>query len=614
MMTKKTIVLLLCLLLTAGAAAACSNGNTGNTTSGSTSTTSSASQSTDTASDTSQTSGDTTSDASIQTSTNTETSADTEMFTDSDTKDVTSESAHAEITLSGTSATISDSTRGSFADGVLTITSKGIYRVTGSSEDVTIQISDDTESGNIYLVLDNVTMSHTSNACIYVKACDKLIVQTVGNCSLTYQSSDTSAKVDGAIYAKDDVTINGSGTLAVTSNLHGIVVKDDLKVTNTTLTVQADEIGIQAGKSLRISGGTLDVTAGHDGVQLSDSDNDSIFYYENATMNITSGYDGISVKGDDDTKDFTGYVTLKGGELRVTTASGEGASQSKNSSTSQKGIKTDGNITITDTALTVSAADDGLHSNANIVIQSGTVIVSSSDDGITASGDLTINGGTVQVLQSYEGLEATNVTINDGNVSVKASDDGINCAGGSDTTSNDDRPNPWSTSTDATLAINGGEVYVDASGDGLDSNGSIYITGGTTIVEGPTNSGNGALDKGDSNGCVASITGGTVLAIGTSDMAVNFDSGTQCSALVSLSGQAGTTITVDDGSGFSFTTSKSFACAVYSSPSLSQGNTYTMTAGDSTAALDFTSSLYYSTVSGGMGGMGGMGGGPGGMR
>ena len=228
--------------------------------------------------------------------------------------------------------------------------------------------------------------------------------------------------------------------------------------------------------------------------------------------------------------------------------------------------------------MTVSAADDAIHGNANIVIESGAVVVSSSDDGITASGDFTINGGTVNVLQSYEGLEAANITINDGNISVTASDDGLNCAGGSDTSSQDDRP--WGGNTDATLTINGGNVYVNASGDGLDSNGSIYITGGT------------------------------VLAIGTSDMAVNFDTGTQCSALVSLSGNAGDTITVDDGSGFSFTTSKNFACAVYSSPSLTQGNTYTMTAGSNTAALDFTSSLYYSTVQG----MGGRGGFPGGMR
>ena len=96
-------------------------------------------------------------------------------------------------------------------------------------------------------------------------------------------------------------------------------------------------------------------------------------------------------------------------------------------------------------------------------------------------------------------------------------------------------------------------------------------------------------------------------------MAINFDSGTQCSALVNLSGQAGTTITVDDGSGFEFTTSKGFQSVVYSSPDMNQGSTYTISAGNATASMNFSSSLYYSEMAG-MGGMGGPGGGMGGPR
>ena len=220
--------------------------------------------------------------------------------------------------------------------------------------------------------------------------------------------------------------------------------------------------------------------------------------------------------------------------------------------------------------------------------------MSTSDDGITASKDIVINEGTVSITKSYEGIEAANITINGGNVSVTSSDDGINTSGGSDTSSSDD--NPWGTSTDASLNINGGNIYVNSSGDGLDSNGSIYITGGTVIIEGPTDDGNGSIDKGDGNGCTASITGGTVLAIGSSGMAVNFDSGSQCSALVSLSGDSGTEIKVDDGSDFSYTASKKFECVVYSSASMAQGKTYTISAGSSSAEADFSSSLYYSNV------------------
>lgn len=606
-MLKKCAAIFMALVIAAFSMAACSETGTENSNSSSTSSSaSSSSYEKDSSSDNDASdNGDTSeSNDSSDTSSSDENSSTADMFADGDYKDVTSEEANATITLSGSTGTISDTSRGSSGSEV-TITSKGIYRVTGSSEDVSIVINDSTKSGNIYLILDNVSMTNSSTACINVESCDKLIIQCVGENTLTYTNTSSDEKIDGAIYAKDDVTINGSGKLNITSSLHGIVCKEDLKITDSELTINAESIGIQAKDSVRIGGGKISVTAGHDGIQVENKTSDSYFYFEEAELTVNAGYDGIAVTSESDSDSFTGYVFLNSGIVNVT--AGGGSDNSKDSSTSQKGIKCGGDITIAGTNVTISSADDSVHSNGNIVVNSGTVEVSSSDDGMSADGDLTINGGTVNVTKSYEGLEAKNVTINDGDVSVVSSDDGINCAGGSDTSS--DEVGPWgSASTDATLTINGGNVYVNASGDGLDSNGSIYITGGMIIVEGPTDNGNGALDKGDSSDCVASITGGTVLAIGTTGMAVNFDTGTQCSALVTLSGSSGTEISVDDGSGFTYTATKAFGCAVYSSPSLSQGNSYTITAGSSSASMDFSSSLYYTDVAGGMGGMGGRGG------
>lgn len=579
-MLRKTTAIFVSLLLSVCCLTACSGGSSETSSDSSGSSQSKASQ-------TSQSSQ---SSQSSQASS----ALSSDMFADSDTKDVTGENIDAEITLVGNSGTISDTTRGSSGSEV-TITSKGVYKVTGSSENVSIKINDTTKSGNIYLILDGVTMNNTEGSCINVENCDKLIIQCSGQNALTYNPSDSSTKEDGAVYSKDDLTINGSGALNITSSLHGIVCKNDLRITNSNMSVFAESIGIKAGDSLRMGGGKTSVTSGHDGIQLENDDNSSFFYFENSELSVTSGYDGISVKAGDDNADFTGYVTLSGGTVNITTASGSGSSSSKDSNTSQKGIKTDGVINIADTVLNVSAADDAIHGNSSIVISSGTLELSSSDDGITASDKLTIDGGTVKVTKSYEGLEGKDIVINGGDVSVVSSDDGINTSGGSDSTQKND--DPWSsTSSDASLTINGGNIYVNANGDGLDSNGSIYVTGGTVIVEGPSGSGNGALDKGDGTGCVLSITGGTVLAIGSTDMAVNFDSGTQCSALVTLSGEAGTNITVDDGSDLSFTATKSFGCAVYSSPKMTQGNSYIITAGTATAKMDFSSGLYYSDV------------------
>jgi|GEM_PF-1054820 len=526
-----------------------------------------------------------------------------EYFADGDFKNVSKEDADATITLSGSEGIISDTTLGSSGENV-TVTAKGVYAVSGTSDGVSIVVCDETESGNIYLLLDGVSMTNSSAPCIYVEKADKVIIRAIGENSLAYTAS--SAELDGAIYAADDITLNGDGSLDIASSLHGIVGKDDVKVAGSTLNIDASSIGIKANDSVRVGGGTATIDSGHDGIQVSNSNGDPYFYMENGTLTINAGYDGIDVGTD--AAEVSSFVLLAGGILDITSG---GGSDSSKSDTSQKGIKCDGTITNEGAALNVSSADDAVHSSTDVSISGGTSSLSSSDDGIHADNALSISGGTVVVSKSYEGLEAYEVTISGGDVSIASSDDGINAAGGSDSSSTESIPTFWGeSSSTGTLTISGGNLYVNAQGDGLDSNGSLYVTGGTVIVEGPTGSDNGALDIGE-NGCVASITGGTVLAIGSSGMAVNFNDGSVCSALVSLSGSAGDTITVDDGSGFSFTTSKSFECAVYASENMQSGSTYTISTETSEAVIDFSSSLYYSTVSS-MGG--GMGSAPGGMR
>ena len=244
-MKKKAAAILLtaCLVISA---AAC--GNTGNNTSaadntGGTSHSTAAGQ---------ETKANETASGTEAASSAESTVTENDYFSNSDLKDVTTETPNAEITLSGSAGTISDTTRGSSGETV-TITSKGIYHVTGSSEDVTILINDETESGNIYLILDGVSMTNSSAPCILVEAADKVIIQLAGENNLTYTAS--SADEDGAIYAKDDVTINGTGSLTIASALHGIVCKDDVKITGAVVTITAGSIGIKAGDSVRIGGG-----------------------------------------------------------------------------------------------------------------------------------------------------------------------------------------------------------------------------------------------------------------------------------------------------------------------------------------------------------------------
>ena len=448
-------------------------------------------------------------------------------FSDSDYKDVSSGTCDAVIALSGSTGTISDTSRGSSGPEV-TVTSKGVYRVNGSSQNVTITINDAAESGNVYLILDNVVMTNSSAPCINVEAADKVIVFSTGVNTLSCTSSDKEA----VIYAKDDITFGGNGSLTIRSAQHGIIGKDDVKLTGSDIAINSDLIGIKVNESFRMGGGKLSITAGRDGIQVGNSAGNGFFYLETGILSITSAYDGVSLTSGSESTN--GYVLFAGGTANIT--AGGGHDSPKDPNVSQKGVKSAGTVSVKGTALTISSADDAINSSGNVYISKGNVLLDSSDDGIHADNSLTVSGGT---------------------------------------------------------------LHVNANGDGLDSNGSIFIKGGMVIVEGPADNEHGTIDAGNGEGCVASITGGTVLALGSAETAINFNSGTQCSALVSISGPEGTTITADDGSGFTWSAAKSFECAVYSSPYMTQGNTYTLTAGSVSVTMDFASDLYYSNVESG---------------
>ena len=160
--------------------------------------------------------------------------------------------------------------------------------------------------------------------------------------------------------------------------------------------------------------------------------------------------------------------------------------------------------------------------------------------------------------------------------------------------------------TNAYIKITGGTLYVDAVGDGLDSNGSLFISGGMVYITGPVSDGDGAIDyNGD-----GIITDGTVIAVGSSGMAQGFgDSSTQCSVLHNLTAQqeAGTVITLKDKEGnelISFTPEKKYSSVVISSPKLQTGSTYTLTAGSEQAELTLESIVTSNAVrEGGRGSM-----------
>ena len=267
------------------------------------------------------------------------------------------------------------------------------------------------------------------------------------------------------------------------------------------------------------------------------------------------------------------------------------ATTSEDDSVSTKGIKAVNVVQIEGGTFTIDSNDDALHSNGNVTVNGGKLTINTGDDGIHADADVVMTAGTVRIEKSYEGIEGINVTIKDGDIYVKASDDGININGGSSdfgqfgfnpTQTTETVETEQETNGDESLLlIEGGYVYVNADGDGLDSNSNIKMTGGTVVVYGPTNNGNGTLDyDGTFN-----IEGGTLIAAGSSGMAMGVsDTSTQNTLMMTFTDvqEAGTTVNVTAANGDVLATvapEKAFQTIVISTPDLKQQQSYTVNFG-----------------------------------
>lgn len=460
----------------------------------------------------------------------------------------------------------------------------------------------------------------------------------------------------GALQSKVDLKIKGKGSLTVLGYLNnGIHCTKDLKIKNGNISVTALGHGIKGKNSVTVSGGTVTVTSGKDGITSDETENEEKGFVtiEDGEIIITSAGDGVSAET---TLTVTGGVIsiISGGgsaNAQQKTDNMRGwwdfdNSASDDNSVSCKGLKAGKALVISGGSITIDAQDDALHTDGDMTISGAECILSTGDDGAHAELSLTVLDGKITVLTSYEGLEANQITLAGGELDITASDDGINANGGSDgfsggfgggfggrrsdmnSQSGDMTPpdnsnmqtppdgnapsgNPPtmpgqdaadSTTTDDTtdkqpvLLITGGKITVNADGDGLDSNGNLRVEGGDITINGPANGGNGALDIGTENGGSGVIAGGTLIALGTSSMAENFDStSTQCAFLVTMNSfGAGETITITDSQGtvlYTGVTVKSANSVVFSSPDLTVGETYTVTIGSISATVTQSSTV-----------------------
>ncbi|MFV0589925.1 MAG: carbohydrate-binding domain-containing protein [Draconibacterium sp.] len=489
------------------------------------------------------------------------------------------------ITMEGTTVT-ENSENVSVESGKIIIRAAGNYSFTGTLTNGQIWVETEDED-IVRLILNGVNITSVSSAPIYVKSAAKVLIAlnkgttnvlTDGS-SYSYDDAEEE-EPNAAVFSKSDLTILGEGSLQVNANFNdAITSKDGLIIASGNIAVDAVDDGIRGKDYLIIKTGTFSIEAGGDGLK-SDNDSDE----EKGYIEIVSGTFSISAKGDAVSAETDLMLTYAEMEL-VTTGS-----VSSYSITSSKGLKAGVNIIIDDGIYSLTCTDDAIHSNETIVINGGDLEISSGDDGIHADYDLEINDGNINITKSYEGIESYegDIILNGGTIRVKSSDDGINVSAGGDSMGGGG-PGGWggavSSSGSYYLYLKGAFLYVNASGDGIDSNGSIEMTGGTVLVDGPTNNGNGALDY---NGSFQ-ITGGTIIAAGSSGMAqAPASSSSQYSILVKFNStmSAGTLFHVQTSDGSEIITykpSKAYQSVAFSSPDLKKGSGYQIYTGGSSS-------------------------------
>jgi hypothetical protein len=439
-------------------------------------------------------------------------------------------------------------------NGDYTITQSGVYVLSGTLTDGQILVNAG-EDDKVQIVLNGASVSNSDGAAIYAVKADKVFVTVVQGTRNALSDGGSYAEdaygntPDGCIFSKCDLTINGTGTLTVDGNYKfGIVGKDDIVIADVTLNIVAEQDGISGKDSVSINSGTIGITAGGD---------------------------GISSVNDDDAEQ--GMVQIDGGTITINTGG--------SSADSQKGVKAQYSVIINGGSIVIDAEDDAIHSGEMLTVTGGTLTLASGDDGMHCDDTLVISGGDITITESYEGIEAGTVTVSGGMVDVTASDDGFNAAGGSDDSAYGNSrgaKDSFASDTGKKIVISGGTILVNAGGDGLDSNGSLTVTGGFTYISGPTNSGNGALDAGQ-----ATISGGVLVAAGSSGMATGFGSASeQCSLMYTYQStqSAGTLMTLTDADGntiISFAPQKDYQNVVISSPEMINGSTYMLYSGGS---------------------------------
>lgn len=302
----------------------------------------------------------------------------------------------------------SDATKYTVSDGNnITISDEGVYVISGEASNVQI-IVEAADDAKVQLVLSDLTITNDSNPCIYVKNADKVFITTVGTNKLTVSGEftpDGTTNTDAVIFAKDDIVLNGTGSLTVSSTDNGITGKDDIKITGGTINITCTSDAIEANNSISILDGNITINSKKDALHAEYSDDDSVgyIYIGGGTFNITASDDALHA---------TTILQIDGGTINISAREAlEGTYIQINGGTI--------NIKATDDA--INAANQSNSYTATIEINGGDITIDMGQgdtDAVDSNGNLYINGGTIDITaQSAFDYDGT-CEFNDGTVII----------------------------------------------------------------------------------------------------------------------------------------------------------------------------------------------------
>ena len=311
------------------------------------------------------------------------------------------------ITLSGNTAS-TDSDHVTVSGGTVTVNGPGTYLVSGTLDNGGIVVNADKQD-KVQLVLNGVSISSDTGAAIYVAQADKVFVTLAEGTSSTLTNGgrfaqDADGEIDAVIYAKDDLTLNGSGSLTINSPAgHGIVGKDDVTVTGGSYAITAADSAMTANDTLAVAGGSFQITTNKDGLHSENSDDDTLgaIYITGGSFVIRAGDDAVHAESllqiDGGSLDITAaegleatYIHINDGQINIS-ATGDGVNAARKSSAYTPTVEISGG-TLT---VTMGPGDtDGIDSNSNLIITGGTVNVTAAS-AFDYDGTASFTGGTV---------------------------------------------------------------------------------------------------------------------------------------------------------------------------------------------------------------------------